>query len=133
MKKLNCFNIEFYDKETEKAFHEKMNNQFQELFSEVNVTYNINYAIARSVINEGGAYDKILHKTLEIVQKGEMIKSSYRDYHASAWIKIQHDEKGGSFVKLMNEFKRLKKAFDGEDGTSWNIVFYTKLNAMGMN
>lgn len=137
MATLNCFDLQFYDDDLKKEFNEIMNNNFSKLFSEVNVNYAINYASARAVVkNFGGdkntgAYSNVLFDMLDVVENGELIKSAYRDYHASAWVKIQHAELGGSFVKLMNRFKKAIKAFD--KGTSWNIVFYTQILEMGMN
>lgn len=126
---MQIFNELFYDDDLKKDFNKTMDNDFLKLFPEVNSMYDINYVTARSVIK--GKYHDVLLDMLDIVENGELIKSTYRDYHASAWVRLQHQECGGSFVKLMNQFKKAIKAFD--KGTSWNIVFYTQILELGMN
>lgn len=127
---LTNFNELFYNEELKKDFQEVVNNNFKALFPEVTNTYDINYVTARSIVS--GKYREVMFDVLEIIENGPLKHSPYKKFHASSWLKIIHNECGSSFVKLMNEFKKLDLQFNDEE-ISWNKVFYAKQKELGMD
>lgn len=120
------FNTRFNDEQLETQFNNFFEeNDLQSLFtnehraSEISVSY----VDARSIINEGGAYNELFKKFHDYLVMAQDNKS-----YEEAIFKFL--EQARTFQGLANSIKRVMEYIDSileeRKFNTWNIVFYTR-------
>lgn len=122
---IQVFDYKFIDDELEDNFNDFFTNfDLLALFTNEHRTgkISVSYVEARSVINPGGAYNKVLkdfHDKLSYAQGNKK--------YEQAIFQIIYGAK--SFTTVMNRIKKLNRFIDNEINiehsyNTWNIVFY---------
>ena len=87
-------------------------------------TISVTYVDAKSVVNKGGAYQKILKKFSDYL----VLAQDNKSYEEAIFEVIY---KSRTFQKLINNIKKVMDFIDSQIDNehmfnTWNIVFYTK-------
>ena len=117
-----CFNNEELEKEFNDFFHI---NNLHSLFTNEHMagSITVTYVDAKSVLNNGGAYNKVLKDFSELLTLANDNKS-----YEEAMFRIIYEAR--SFQGLIRKLKQLidyiKNIEDSKKHNTWNIVWYNK-------
>ena len=124
--KFYLFEYRFNDEELEKEFNDFFHrNNLNPLFTNEHMagTITVTYLDAKSVINQGGSYQKTLKEFSELLTLANDNKS-----YEEAMFRIIYEAR--SFQGLIRKLKQLieyiKQIDDDKKHNTWNIVWYNK-------
>ena len=126
--KFYLFEYRFNNEELEQEFNDFFHaNNLNPLFTNEHMagSISVTYVDAKSVLNEGGSYNKTLKEFAELLTLANDNKS-----FEEAMFRIIYEAK--SFQGMMRNLKKIidyyirKINADGYDRNTWNIVWYNK-------
>ena len=124
--KFYLFEYRFNNEELENEFNDFFHaNNLNPLFTSEHMagSITVTYIDAKSVLNDGGAYNKVLKDFSELLTLANDNKS-----YEEAMFKIIYEAR--SFQSLMRKLKQLidyiKNIEDSKKHNTWNIVWYNK-------
>ena len=128
---LNVFNELFLEEKDSIEFNKVMNWTFPHLFSDTggNV-YNISWIAMKSIVNENGAYRKILTEIDATATNHLHDDKSTRAYHEPSIYLMAHLKANGNFQTLMKEFQLILNDIKKSE-YSYRKVFYKWNHDMG--
>lgn len=121
---LHYFEYKFNDEKLIKEFEEFIQNNLSQVFSQAydkSERISVPYNLAKSVINEGGAYNRRLTSLVNTLQMRSP-HPNYKDGHQqSIFAVIVHESK--TMQGLMSKLDKYQQELS-ENSYQWNKVFY---------
>lgn len=126
VQKFDIFNERFNDEELSNEFHAFFyKNNLTPLFTDEYMAspISVTYVDAKSVVNDGGSYQKTLEEFADLLT----IANDNKSYEEAMFRIIQEARSFQSFIKKLKELINYLKTVDERyTHNTWNIVWYNK-------